>query len=161
MHERVKRTERQFRSLPDNQQKLLPQFPLHLDKIRKCIDHNQEILLTIVNDCVHMFENKEYGEDVCETCSVSFPVRVIVCMCRPWAGHPLYWEDVSVWWSWNSMLEIASVRCLFLKHLDNWRCFHVMFSILQYIKDLIFLKDFTSCINFPCCVLFVDIHLSL
>ncbi|KAK7816340.1 hypothetical protein U0070_020855 [Myodes glareolus] len=63
MHERVKRTERQFRSLPDNQQKLLPQFPLHLDKIRKCIDHNQEILLTIVNDCIHMFENKEYGED--------------------------------------------------------------------------------------------------
>lgn len=63
MHERVNRTERQFRSLPENQQKLLPQFPLHLDKIRKCIDHNQEILLTIVNDCIHMFENKEYGED--------------------------------------------------------------------------------------------------
>ena len=67
MHERVNRTERQFRSLPDNQQKLLPQFILHLDKIRKCIDHNQEILLTIVNDCIHMFENKEYGEDVCES----------------------------------------------------------------------------------------------
>uniref|UniRef100_A0A8C0R9S4 Carnosine N-methyltransferase 1 n=1 Tax=Canis lupus familiaris TaxID=9615 RepID=A0A8C0R9S4_CANLF len=67
MHERVNRTERQFRSLPDNQQKLLPQFLLHLDKIRKCIDHNQEILLTIVNDCIHMFENKEYGEDVCES----------------------------------------------------------------------------------------------
>lgn len=80
MHERVKRTERQFRSLPDNQQKLLPQFPLHLDKIRKCIDHNQEILLTIVNDCIHMFENKEYGEDVCETYFVSFLVRVTVCM---------------------------------------------------------------------------------
>ncbi|XP_016050620.2 carnosine N-methyltransferase [Erinaceus europaeus] len=63
MHERVNRTERQFRSLPTNQQKLLPQFLLHLDKIRKCIDHNQEILLTIVNDCIHMFENKEYGED--------------------------------------------------------------------------------------------------
>ncbi|KAB1280520.1 Carnosine N-methyltransferase [Camelus dromedarius] len=63
MHERVHRTERQFRSLPTNQQKLLPQFLLHLDKIRKCIDHNQEILLTIVNDCIHMFENKEYGED--------------------------------------------------------------------------------------------------
>ncbi|XP_066224070.1 carnosine N-methyltransferase isoform X1 [Saccopteryx leptura] len=63
MHERVNRTERQFRSLPANQQKLLPQFLLHLDKIRKCIDHNQEILLTIVNDCLHMFENKEYGEN--------------------------------------------------------------------------------------------------
>ncbi|XP_012862969.1 carnosine N-methyltransferase [Echinops telfairi] len=63
MHERVHRTERQFRSLPANQQKLLPHFPLHLDKIRTCIDHNQDILLTIVNDCIHMFENKEYGED--------------------------------------------------------------------------------------------------
>lgn len=63
MHERVNRTERQFRSLPDNQQKLLPQFPLHLDKIQKYIDHNQEILLPIVNDCIDMFESKEYGEN--------------------------------------------------------------------------------------------------
>ncbi|XP_074992321.1 carnosine N-methyltransferase isoform X2 [Calonectris borealis] len=63
MHERVNRTERQFKSLPANQQSLLPQFLPHLDRIRKCIDHNQEILQTIVNDCVHMFENKEYGED--------------------------------------------------------------------------------------------------
>ncbi|NXT33257.1 CARME methyltransferase, partial [Pelecanoides urinatrix] len=63
MHERVNRTERQFKSLPANQQSLLPQFLPHLDKIRKCIDHNQEILQTIVNDCIHMFENKEYGED--------------------------------------------------------------------------------------------------
>ncbi|KAL9822670.1 carnosine N-methyltransferase [Geothlypis trichas] len=63
MHERVNRTERQFKSLPANQQSLLPQFLPHLDEIRKCIDHNQEILQTIVNDCVHMFENKEYGED--------------------------------------------------------------------------------------------------
>ncbi|KAM9587509.1 carnosine N-methyltransferase [Morphnus guianensis] len=63
MHERVNRTERQFKSLPPSQQNLLPQFLPHLDKIRKCIDHNQEILQTIVNDCVHMFENKEYGED--------------------------------------------------------------------------------------------------
>nr|KAF6331545.1 carnosine N-methyltransferase 1 [Pipistrellus kuhlii] len=72
MHERVNRTERQFRSLPANQQKLLPQFLLHLDKIRKCIDHNQEILLTIVNDCITMFENKAYGENVCEICSICF-----------------------------------------------------------------------------------------
>ncbi|KAJ6669606.1 hypothetical protein lerEdw1_000155 [Lerista edwardsae] len=63
MHERVNRTERQFRSLPANQQKLLPQFLLHLDKIRQCIDHNQGILKTIVNDCSHMFENKEYDDD--------------------------------------------------------------------------------------------------
>uniref|UniRef100_G1QAK5 Uncharacterized protein n=1 Tax=Myotis lucifugus TaxID=59463 RepID=G1QAK5_MYOLU len=63
MHQRVNRTERQFRSLPANQQKLLPQFLLHLDKIRKYIDHNQGKLLTIVNDCIHMFENKEYGQN--------------------------------------------------------------------------------------------------
>ncbi|XP_007665218.1 carnosine N-methyltransferase isoform X2 [Ornithorhynchus anatinus] len=63
MHERVNRTERHFRSLPAVQQNLLPQFLLHLDKIRKCVDHNQGILQTIVNDCIHMFENKEYGED--------------------------------------------------------------------------------------------------
>ncbi|XP_066473888.1 carnosine N-methyltransferase [Tiliqua scincoides] len=63
MHERVNRTERQFRSLPASQQKLLPQFLPHLDKIRQCIDHNQGILKTIVNDCSHMFENKEYDDD--------------------------------------------------------------------------------------------------
>ncbi|KAM9509916.1 carnosine N-methyltransferase [Guaruba guarouba] len=63
MHERVNRTERQFKSLPANQQSLLPQYLPHLDKIRKCIDHNQEILQTIVKDCTHIFENKEYGED--------------------------------------------------------------------------------------------------
>ncbi|XP_030049589.1 carnosine N-methyltransferase isoform X2 [Microcaecilia unicolor] len=63
IHERVDRTERQFRSLPDNQQKLLPDFLPHLDRIRKCIDHNQQILQVIVNDCMHMFENKEYADD--------------------------------------------------------------------------------------------------
>uniref|UniRef100_A0A6J0TBD3 carnosine N-methyltransferase n=1 Tax=Pogona vitticeps TaxID=103695 RepID=A0A6J0TBD3_9SAUR len=63
MHERVNRAERQFRSLPANQQKLLPQFLPHLDKIRKCIDHNQGILQSIVKDCTNMFENKEYGDD--------------------------------------------------------------------------------------------------
>jgi carnosine N-methyltransferase len=67
MHGRVNQTGRQFQSLLQNQQKLLPQFPLHLYKIQKYTDHKQEILLTIVNDCIHMFENKEYGEDVCES----------------------------------------------------------------------------------------------
>ncbi|XP_069481931.1 carnosine N-methyltransferase [Ambystoma mexicanum] len=61
-HERVNRAERQFRSLPDNQRNLLPDFFPHLDRIRQCINHNQEILEAIVEDCVHMFENKEYGE---------------------------------------------------------------------------------------------------
>nr|XP_033782681.1 carnosine N-methyltransferase isoform X2 [Geotrypetes seraphini] len=63
IHERVNRTEKQFISLPANQQKLLPQFLSHLEKIRKCIDHNQQILQAIVNDCMHMFENKEYADD--------------------------------------------------------------------------------------------------
>ncbi|XP_078531909.1 carnosine N-methyltransferase-like [Lissotriton helveticus] len=62
IRERVNRAERQFRSLPDNQQNLLPDFFPHLDRIRQCIDHNQEILEAIVEDCIHMFENKEYGE---------------------------------------------------------------------------------------------------
>ncbi|KAM8962204.1 carnosine N-methyltransferase [Pelodytes ibericus] len=63
IHERVSRTETQFKSLPKNQQNLLPHFLLNLDRIRKCIDHNQEILQMIVDDCTHMFENKEYGSN--------------------------------------------------------------------------------------------------
>ncbi|XP_026530968.1 carnosine N-methyltransferase isoform X1 [Notechis scutatus] len=63
MHERVTRAERQFRTLPALQQKLLPQFLPHLDKIRKCVDHNQGILQSIVNDCTRMFENREYDGD--------------------------------------------------------------------------------------------------
>uniref|UniRef100_A0A8C6XF88 Carnosine N-methyltransferase 1 n=1 Tax=Naja naja TaxID=35670 RepID=A0A8C6XF88_NAJNA len=63
MHERVTRAERQFRTLPTLQQKLLPQFLPHLDKIRKCVDHNQAILQSIVNDCTQMFENREYDGD--------------------------------------------------------------------------------------------------
>lgn len=69
MHERVNRTETQFRSLPASQQKLLPQFLPHLGKIRQCIDHNQGILKIIVNDCSHMFENKEYDDAVCLYCT--------------------------------------------------------------------------------------------
>ncbi|XP_018114341.1 carnosine N-methyltransferase isoform X1 [Xenopus laevis] len=63
IHEQVNRTERQFKSLPKNQQELLPHFVPHLDCIRQCIDHNQKILQMIVDDCTHMFENKEYGEN--------------------------------------------------------------------------------------------------
>ncbi|XP_032642929.1 nicotinamide riboside kinase 1 isoform X10 [Chelonoidis abingdonii] len=107
MHEQVNRTERQFRSLPANQQNLLPQFLLHLDKIRKCIDHNQEILQTIVNECKHMFENKEYGEDAgyssgqlqCELLHAAssmtwrdFPLRVGGCSVSILA-HPLSFPE--------------------------------------------------------------------
>ncbi|KAM9330709.1 carnosine N-methyltransferase [Gastrophryne carolinensis] len=60
IHERVNRAERQFRSLPKYQQKMLPHFFANMDKLRKCADNNQEILQMIVNDCTCMFENKEY-----------------------------------------------------------------------------------------------------
>ncbi|XP_066567242.1 carnosine N-methyltransferase isoform X1 [Amia ocellicauda] len=63
VHERVNRAERQFRYLPDHHQMLLPNFLPNLKKIRRCIDHNQEVLQAIVLNCVHMFENMEYGED--------------------------------------------------------------------------------------------------
>ncbi|KAM4709446.1 carnosine N-methyltransferase [Discoglossus pictus] len=63
IHERVNRAERQFKSLAQKQQQILPHFLPHLLQIRKCIDHNQEILQTIVDDCTHMFENKEYGNN--------------------------------------------------------------------------------------------------
>ncbi|XP_075454488.1 carnosine N-methyltransferase isoform X2 [Ascaphus truei] len=63
IHERVNRADRQFQSLPKNQQEMLPHFLSHLERIRKCIDHNQEILQAIVDDCIHMFENKEYGSN--------------------------------------------------------------------------------------------------
>lgn len=60
-HERVNRTESQFKSLPKHQQNMLPNFIFNLDSVRKCIDHNQEVLKMVVNDCTSMFENKEYG----------------------------------------------------------------------------------------------------
>ncbi|XP_033869820.1 carnosine N-methyltransferase isoform X1 [Acipenser ruthenus] len=63
VHERVSRAERQFRTLPDHHQMLLPHFLPNLNKIRRCIDHNQEVLQAIVLNCIHMFENMEYGED--------------------------------------------------------------------------------------------------
>lgn len=64
VQERVNRAERQFRCLPLHHQELLSQFLPNLDKIRHCIDHNQDVLQAIVRNCVHMFENMEYGEYV-------------------------------------------------------------------------------------------------
>ncbi|XP_076855168.1 carnosine N-methyltransferase [Brachyhypopomus gauderio] len=63
IHERVSRTERQFRSLPQRHQRLLSGFLPKLAKIRHCVDQNHEILQAIVRNCTHMFENMEYGED--------------------------------------------------------------------------------------------------
>lgn len=64
VQERVSRAERQFRILPERQQALIPNFLPNLAKIRQCIDQNQEVLKAIVRNCIHMFENMEYGEDV-------------------------------------------------------------------------------------------------
>ncbi|KAL0193634.1 hypothetical protein M9458_011930, partial [Cirrhinus mrigala] len=63
VHERVNRAERQFRCLPDHHQQLLTNFLPNLNKIRYCIDRNQEVLQAVVHNCLHMFENMEYGQD--------------------------------------------------------------------------------------------------
>ncbi|KAI4877090.1 hypothetical protein NFI96_031417 [Prochilodus magdalenae] len=63
VQERVNRTERQFRSLPQKHQRLLSGFLPNLAKIRRCVDQNYEVLQAIVHNCIHMFENIEYGED--------------------------------------------------------------------------------------------------
>ncbi len=64
VHERVNRAERQFGFLPDHHQQLLTNFIPNLNKIRYCVDRNQEMMQAIVHNCLHMFENMEYGQDV-------------------------------------------------------------------------------------------------
>ncbi|XP_072260241.1 carnosine N-methyltransferase [Pyxicephalus adspersus] len=63
IYERVARAEKQFKSLPKYQQKMIPHFFSNMDTLRKCADENQEILQMILSDCTHMFENKEYGSN--------------------------------------------------------------------------------------------------
>ncbi|KAM9465268.1 carnosine N-methyltransferase-like [Salvelinus alpinus] len=63
VQERVNRAERQFQSLPKHHQLLLPGVLPNLARIRRSVDHNQEVLQAIVLNCVHMFENMEYGEE--------------------------------------------------------------------------------------------------
>ncbi|KAM3868148.1 carnosine N-methyltransferase [Diretmus argenteus] len=62
VQEQVKRAERQFRSLPQRHQMLLPGVLPNLTRIGQCVDHNQEVLQAIVLNCINMFENMEYGE---------------------------------------------------------------------------------------------------
>lgn len=61
---RVNRAERQFWSLPEHYQLLLLRVLPNLARIRRSVDHNQEVLHAIMLDCVHMFENMQYGEEV-------------------------------------------------------------------------------------------------
>ncbi|XP_045562582.1 carnosine N-methyltransferase [Salmo salar] len=60
---RVNRAERQFWSLPEHYQLLLLRVLPNLARIRRSVDHNQEVLHAIMLDCVHMFENMQYGEE--------------------------------------------------------------------------------------------------
>ncbi|XP_062398703.1 carnosine N-methyltransferase isoform X1 [Sardina pilchardus] len=62
VQERVNRAERQFLCLPQHHQQLLSQFLPNLERIRHCVDHNQDVLQAIIHNCDHMFENMEYGE---------------------------------------------------------------------------------------------------
>ncbi|PWA19619.1 hypothetical protein CCH79_00006917 [Gambusia affinis] len=62
VHEQVKRAERQFRSLSQRHQRVLPGVLSNLARIRQCAEHNQEILDAVVHNSLHMFENVEYGE---------------------------------------------------------------------------------------------------
>ena len=62
VQEQVKRAERQFRSLSQHHQNLVPGVLYNLARISHCADHNQEILQAIVDNSLHMFENVEYGE---------------------------------------------------------------------------------------------------
>uniref|UniRef100_A0AAZ3R419 Carnosine N-methyltransferase 1 n=1 Tax=Oncorhynchus tshawytscha TaxID=74940 RepID=A0AAZ3R419_ONCTS len=57
----------QFRSLQEHHhhhQLPLPRVLPNLARIRRSVDHNQEALHAIMLDCVHMFENMQYGEEV-------------------------------------------------------------------------------------------------
>ncbi|XP_063051849.1 carnosine N-methyltransferase isoform X2 [Engraulis encrasicolus] len=62
VRERVNRAERHFRYLPQHHQQLVPNFLSNLDRIRQCVDHNHDVLQAIVHNCIHMFENMEYGQ---------------------------------------------------------------------------------------------------
>ncbi|CAB1422739.1 unnamed protein product [Pleuronectes platessa] len=62
VQERVKRAERQFLSLPQHHQNLLPCVLSNLARINRCVDHNQEVMQDIVHNSLDMFENIGYGE---------------------------------------------------------------------------------------------------
>ncbi|KAK2902338.1 carnosine N-methyltransferase isoform X1 [Channa argus] len=62
VQEQANRAERQFWSLPQHHQNLLPGVLPNLAQIRHCAEHNQEVLHAIVQNSLHMFENIEYGE---------------------------------------------------------------------------------------------------
>lgn len=64
VQEQVKRAERQFLSLPQHHQDMLPGILSNLAQISQCAEHNQEVLQAIVHNSLDMFENIGYGERV-------------------------------------------------------------------------------------------------
>ncbi|XP_015242853.1 PREDICTED: carnosine N-methyltransferase [Cyprinodon variegatus] len=62
VQEQVKRAERQFYSLSQRHQTMLPGVLANLGRIMQCAEHNQDVLEAIVHNSLHMFENVEYGE---------------------------------------------------------------------------------------------------
>ncbi|XP_047449128.1 carnosine N-methyltransferase [Mugil cephalus] len=62
VQDQVRRAERQFLSLSQRHQNLLPAVTTNLARISRCADHNQEVLQAIIDNSLHMFENMEYGE---------------------------------------------------------------------------------------------------
>ncbi|XP_077864473.1 carnosine N-methyltransferase-like [Saccoglossus kowalevskii] len=59
--ERVTKCQSDFQRLPQNHQKMLPDFIRHLGSIRTCIEHNYEFILQIVKNTDNMFENRVHG----------------------------------------------------------------------------------------------------
>ncbi|KAM6930614.1 carnosine N-methyltransferase [Xenentodon cancila] len=73
LQEQVKRAERQFRSLSQSHQNLVPDVLSNLARISRCAEHNQEVLQAIIQNSLHMFENMEYGEQPQDPRTVQTP----------------------------------------------------------------------------------------
>jgi carnosine N-methyltransferase len=61
--QRVYRTEKYLKSLPEPHIRLLDNYAKHLDKVRLAIEHNYEIIKVIVRDVAHMFENVDHSDE--------------------------------------------------------------------------------------------------
>ncbi|XP_058799108.1 carnosine N-methyltransferase isoform X2 [Phymastichus coffea] len=55
--QRVKKTETYLLSLPPHHQTLLSKYRDHLNRVKTCIENNDEIIKLIIKDVTHIFEN--------------------------------------------------------------------------------------------------------
>ncbi|XP_013784162.1 carnosine N-methyltransferase-like isoform X2 [Limulus polyphemus] len=69
--QRLYKTSVYFETLPVAHQYVLKSYKQHLDKIRKCIDQNNEVIKLIINDVAHMFENTDHTADVKTSCDAN------------------------------------------------------------------------------------------